>query len=186
MKLYIIGNGFDISHGIPSKYSDFRNYLKENREDIIRFLEKFYYTGNNSELWTDFERSLEEDINYNIFSEIIGESAPNIASDEFKDRDWNTAQIDIDRECNELLENIRSGFEEWINSLNVKFHNVVDDINNPFGTLDWLPIKSPEGVNDKKVDYFCFTKNKNNYATNLPFQCKNKFKYSFSNSKQFR
>ena len=31
-------------------------------------------------------------------------------------------------------------------SLSVKFHNVVDDINNPFGTLDWLPIKSPEGV----------------------------------------
>lgn len=27
-RLYIIGNGFDIAHGIPSKYSDFRDYCK--------------------------------------------------------------------------------------------------------------------------------------------------------------
>ena len=25
--LFIIGNGFDISHGMKTKYSDFRNYL---------------------------------------------------------------------------------------------------------------------------------------------------------------
>jgi hypothetical protein len=25
--LYIIGNGFDLHHGIPSKYSDFKIYL---------------------------------------------------------------------------------------------------------------------------------------------------------------
>ena len=26
-KLFIIGNGFDIAHGLPTKYSDFQNYL---------------------------------------------------------------------------------------------------------------------------------------------------------------
>ncbi|WP_345095285.1 AbiH family protein [Flavobacterium chungnamense] len=31
MKLYIVGNGFDLGHGIPCEYSDFRNYLLENR-----------------------------------------------------------------------------------------------------------------------------------------------------------
>ena len=29
-RLYIIGNGFDIAHGIPSKYSDFRDYCQRN------------------------------------------------------------------------------------------------------------------------------------------------------------
>ena len=28
-RLYIVGNGFDIAHGIPCKYSDFRRYCEE-------------------------------------------------------------------------------------------------------------------------------------------------------------
>lgn len=29
-KLFIIGNGFDIAHGLPTRYSDFQDYLMEN------------------------------------------------------------------------------------------------------------------------------------------------------------
>jgi hypothetical protein len=36
----------------------------------------------------------------------------------------------------------------------------------------------PKGLEGKKVDYFCFITNKNNYATNQPFQCKDKCKNS--------
>lgn len=117
MKLFIIGNGFDISHGIPCKYSDFYDYLKENRDDILETMEKFYYVDNDSELWSDFEMSLEEDIDYDSLSEIISENVPDIGSDDFRDRDWHTAQIKIELECDKLLEDIRSGFEEWIESL---------------------------------------------------------------------
>jgi len=28
--LFIIGNGFDSDHGLPTSYSDFKNYLREN------------------------------------------------------------------------------------------------------------------------------------------------------------
>lgn len=38
MKLYIIGNGFDIAHGIPSKYSDFMNFVWEKDEQLGEFL----------------------------------------------------------------------------------------------------------------------------------------------------
>ena len=34
--LFIIGNGFDIAHGIPSKYSDFRKYLIRNYPDALQ------------------------------------------------------------------------------------------------------------------------------------------------------
>jgi len=118
MKLFVIGNGFDISHGIPCKYSDFYQYLNENREDILEIMEKYYYVDSDSELWSDFESRLEEDINYESLSEIVSENIPNFASDDFRDRDWYDAQIYIEQECDELLENIRSGFEEWIESLN--------------------------------------------------------------------
>ena len=118
MKLYVIGNGFDISHGIPCKYSDFYNYLTDSRDDILESMGKFYWTGRDSDLWSDFECSLEEDIDYNSLSEIIGENTPNLASDDFY-KDLSAAQIYIEQECDELLENIRSGFEEWIESLEV-------------------------------------------------------------------
>lgn len=52
MKLYILGNGFDIAHGFKTKYQDFRNYLIEkNRDDIL-------YLFSDEELWSDFEYNL--------------------------------------------------------------------------------------------------------------------------------
>ena len=30
--LYIIGNGFDIHHCIPSRYADYLNWLKNNKK----------------------------------------------------------------------------------------------------------------------------------------------------------
>ena len=41
--LFIIGNGFDISHCIESSYNDFYNYLVKKRKiDLIFFLENFF------------------------------------------------------------------------------------------------------------------------------------------------
>ena len=71
MKLYIIGNGFDIGHGIPCKYSDFYTYLESNREDVLEEMEQYYYVDSDSELWSDFERGLEEGICYDSLADII-------------------------------------------------------------------------------------------------------------------
>lgn len=119
MKLFVIGNGFDIGHGIPCKYSNFKEYLKDDRADILKVMEKFYYTGEYSELWSDFETSLERDINYDSLSEIIGENSPNFGADDFSDRDWYRAKIYIEQECDELLKMVRAGFEGWIASLKI-------------------------------------------------------------------
>ncbi|MCZ4696448.1 hypothetical protein DWB61_17450 [Ancylomarina euxinus] len=119
MQLFVLGNGFDIGHKIPCKYSDFYDYVKENRGDILEIMEKYYYVGNDSDLWSDFESSLEEDIDYDSLADIIGENIPNTASDDFRDGDWYDAQIYIEQDCDELLESIRSGFEEWIESLEI-------------------------------------------------------------------
>lgn len=117
MKLYIIGNGFDIAHGLPSKYSDFYAYLTQNREDVLEEMEQYYYIGSDSNLWSDFERKLEENMCYDSLAEIIYENAPDFSSDNFRDADWYDAQIYVEQECDELLDKIRSGFEGWINSL---------------------------------------------------------------------
>jgi hypothetical protein len=40
--ILIIGNGFDIAHGLPTKYSDFADYLtKKIAKDILRIIIHF-------------------------------------------------------------------------------------------------------------------------------------------------
>lgn len=52
--LYIIGNGFDIMHGVPSRYSDFRDSMGRNNH--LRWqLETYLRTDS---LWSDFEEAL--------------------------------------------------------------------------------------------------------------------------------
>lgn len=114
MKLFILGNGFDVSHKIPCRYSDFYKYLTENRNDILEAIEKFYYIDSDSELWSDFETSLERDIIYDSLTDIIGENAPNFASDDFRDGDWYDAQIYIEQECDELLKTLEKDLKNGL------------------------------------------------------------------------
>ena len=41
-KLYIIGNGFDMHHGIKSSYSNYRGWLEENDPDLYERLREYY------------------------------------------------------------------------------------------------------------------------------------------------
>ena len=43
MKLFIIGNGFDIGHGLPTQYWDFRTYLENVYPDFLHAFEEHYY-----------------------------------------------------------------------------------------------------------------------------------------------
>lgn len=55
MNLIIIGNGFDLEHGLKTRYSDFKNYLtKLDGKDRV-MLEKVYKFGDQ---WCDFEDGL--------------------------------------------------------------------------------------------------------------------------------
>ena len=33
-RLFIIGNGFDLNHGLPTRYTDFMNFMKSNHPDV--------------------------------------------------------------------------------------------------------------------------------------------------------
>ncbi len=56
MKLYIIGNGFDIAHDIKCKYCDFRDFLGDNYPNYYESI-SHGYDGSNY-LWKDFENEL--------------------------------------------------------------------------------------------------------------------------------
>lgn len=55
MNLVIIGNGFDLAHGLPTKYANFREYLEKTKSDCIDRLDPIFTFG---EQWCDFENGL--------------------------------------------------------------------------------------------------------------------------------
>ena len=62
MRLWIIGNGFDLAHDMPTSYGDYHHYLlKQNEKWLVNMLE--YYFGNESNtpkniLWSQLEKAL--------------------------------------------------------------------------------------------------------------------------------
>lgn len=58
MKLFIIGNGFDLSHGYNTRYTDFKKFLTHKSYDIGSF-RLIDYFGDDDDLWSDFENNLE-------------------------------------------------------------------------------------------------------------------------------
>jgi len=67
-RLIIIGNGFDLYHGLNSRYSDFRKWLYDNYNDYyvdIMYYNKHGYFGELlDENWSNIENAL--DLNYEI------------------------------------------------------------------------------------------------------------------------
>lgn len=61
MNLFIIGNGFDLGHLLPTHYSNFRMFLEEYYPDFLKdFEDKYDLWGNKSKtpLWNEFESYL--------------------------------------------------------------------------------------------------------------------------------
>lgn len=61
MKLFIIGNGFDLGHGLPTKYWDFRCFLKENYYDFLAEFERAYGFYQFEESCSNIEQWRKED-----------------------------------------------------------------------------------------------------------------------------
>lgn len=55
--LYILGNGFDLAHGLPTSYKKFAEILKQNNPILFNELNDLYF-DNNIELWKHFEEKL--------------------------------------------------------------------------------------------------------------------------------
>lgn len=74
MDLFIIGNGFDLGHGLHTRYWNFRCYLEEHRGDFLRdFEEKYYFWGKGLQtyLWNDLECNLANIDDYVLIEQML-------------------------------------------------------------------------------------------------------------------
>lgn len=113
MKLFIIGNGFDLAHGIPSRYNpDFKN-IAERIEQIAYFWD--IYQSQEADIWADFENLLANP-DFNNLEEIFDGYAPDYSSDYERDRDSIIDQVDLNGKLMDALYEFADQAENSINS----------------------------------------------------------------------
>lgn len=119
--LHIIGNGFDLHHGIASSYEDFREYAwKYSGSDAywVGQLETCYPTKKNGELelWCDLEHAL-GNINFqNAFSE----STEDIELEEDHEMRFQAQMEDAPKYHLEMMFGaFHRIFEKWVNQIDI-------------------------------------------------------------------
>ena len=82
-KLFIIGNGFDIAHDMPTGFASHFRCFADKRE-YNNFWE--LYQSKEDDIWSDFENSLAHP-DYNNLEQIFEGHQPDYLSDRESDRD---------------------------------------------------------------------------------------------------
>lgn len=113
--LYIIGNGFDLAHGIKSSYWNFREWLGNNRSNLIGMMDIFF--SNQRDVWSSIEQALGE---YNEES-ILDYCRP----DEEFDYDHSlssSARVEDSPMIffQPVLEEFRDAFRDWVDSIEIR------------------------------------------------------------------
>lgn len=113
--LFIIGKGFDLAHGMPTKYDDFKRWLIENdRIDIIQELQHAFpgMKGGEYLLWSDFETALGQ---YDI------DTVLNWGWDDLYITRTSIGNLNFDSPCSllniQLPDIIRDVFPAWVKSI---------------------------------------------------------------------
>ena len=105
-KLYIIGNGFDRFHDLPTGYYNYAQWLEETGSEV---LDEIYETFGDcdSNWWSGFEQNLASINTIEYASNIAQEHVPDFASDEFRDRDWYEAEYAVEEKLSEMFNDLK-------------------------------------------------------------------------------
>lgn len=80
-KLYVIGNGFDLWHGIPSSLAEFKHYMQSADLDVYRDVEEYLPVGED---WCDLEKALAE-LDADMLTENLGHFMASYGANDWSD-----------------------------------------------------------------------------------------------------
>lgn len=113
--LYVIGNGFDLYHQIPSGYADFGRYVSGVDSRLHRLFENYFSFDGN---WADFENTLAHlDVDL-ILNEASTYCVP-YSADDWSDAFHHDYQYEIDRIVSSLSVELKRRFTEWVLRLTI-------------------------------------------------------------------
>lgn len=109
--LVIIGNGFDMWHGLPTGYRDFRDNHRESLEPYFQYFKAF---NNTTRFWNNFERSLGTFKQDEFYQDIpSGPTASQLESS----AEIYAHQDEVGEKVKDLIDAINSAFSSWIYSI---------------------------------------------------------------------
>lgn len=132
--LYIIGNGLDLYHGLNTSYKSFGFYLKEKHSEIYDYLIDYYGLPylEDPEIsyyeWNYFESAL-ANLNYENVLEDNTDYLPNIASEDFRDRDLHGFEQVMQGIVDNLTTNLFKEFKNFIRQVEYPQKNYKDLLN---------------------------------------------------------
>ncbi|KGO13684.1 hypothetical protein NZ45_11700 [Clostridium botulinum] len=143
-KLFIIGNGFDLSHNLKTTYEDFHEYLRNNysyKEDLFNIPELSILPDGSEkydedevvtilidlisqaeeigEKWSDIETSLGF-LDFGIYLDIYDDVYVDKEDDD-GDSLWKSAYLyeDISADLNNCAVKIKELFSDWVNTIDI-------------------------------------------------------------------
>ncbi|EHD2261712.1 bacteriophage abortive infection AbiH family protein [Vibrio cholerae] len=115
MKLYIIGNGFDLYHKIPSSFQHFKDFVFSSNQELFDAVERYLPVSNN---WSDLESAL-ADVDVD---EIIESALKFLAPD--NSEDWGDGYLhdykyEIENTVSVLSQVLLEQFRYWLLTLEI-------------------------------------------------------------------
>jgi hypothetical protein len=111
--LYIIGNGFDMLHGLPTSYSDFCVFA----ERFLSEIEHYYSSNLHAESpWHDFENALG---NFDSGSFLDDYNEIDVTADDFRPSFVYGLEDEMTEQADAHVNSIRESFVEWIQQIDV-------------------------------------------------------------------
>lgn len=114
--LYVIGNGFDLFHGLKTSYADFNEHLNSNEIDFGYTTEFFDFSVNEEGLWKDFENDLgsfDVDSYFDYHNEI------DVTREDFRPSEVYGLEDELTNQSEYLVSSIQEAFIEWIGSVEI-------------------------------------------------------------------
>lgn len=152
--LYIIGNGFDLHHGMKTSYSQFREWLgKEDTSVLCTIDELFGYC--DDDWWQNFESNLATAVTSEIVQEEVSQNYPDFGSDDFRDSNWYDAEYAVEMVLSDAYNEIRNAFQQWVATLalgdeNKKIELITDD--SVFLTFNYTDtLETLYGIDEEKI-----------------------------------
>ena len=124
MIFYVLGNGFDLHYGLPTRYFDFKKYLitkgyramVEKVDDLIwRYR---HYSPKDIEVWSEFEDML---MVFNDLDpdELYDEAFDNAETDDDRAGYWDSPSWNVNY-YNKYIKVLKDEFDNWIREMNTK------------------------------------------------------------------
>ena len=111
--LYIIGNGFDLWHELPTGYNDFYDFAK----DFLDEIEEYYsFDLRYHQPWHDFENALG---NFDAENFLSIHNEVDVNSEDFRPRDIYGLEDELTEQTKIHVSNIEEAFTDWVNSIDV-------------------------------------------------------------------